>query len=242
MSEYLNDTAESEAERSFSEARKASAKPWRQCVHCGAVGSTSSVNIEACPGNSSGYMHQWIFLDDKPAAESDITIETMDAAIKFVKDLITEPSLSLLVIDLGESCVVKQEAGRLVDLPLGKNTYSFIEGNVHHWHFTFDEVRAAIDGHKQFAIEPPVPRIENVADKFYLVTTATGNAGGNYLWPEDYTALCSLAKQAGAAQDLPIFDPTAQTGGTWAQVYYGIGDNLVKIEDAAEVNIWRFRK
>jgi len=76
----------------------------------------------------------------------------------------SQPSLSLIVVDLDDSCVVKVERGELPVISCIR--LSDIGGNTQVVDGTFSELRAAIEGDK------PVPRNEQMATSYYCLKVA----------------------------------------------------------------------
>lgn len=145
-----------------------------------------------------------------------------------------QPELQLLLIDLGDSTVVKVEKGQWDDGKLlcrGERSDS-----VKVFYEPFTVVRDAIDA-------KPVPRIETLADRFTLI-----HAGGTKSFTKDeYYALCELA-----GHNLPI----GHEGGKWERLNthdwaqgkkdaaeQGYGINAFSFEEAiAPVKIWRYTR
>ena len=118
--------------------------------------------------------------------------------------------LSLLVIDLGDSCVVKVEKGDVsqLDLPLDSDR---IISNSWIYDGTFTDIRAAIDA---LADEPPVPRIERTFSKgLKLDYDLISQNEIGVLSQEDYDALSELA-----GKSLPVYEPRK---GEWKQIDAG---------------------
>lgn len=140
--------------------------------------------------------------------------------VPYPKNKMTE--LQLLVIDLGDACVVKVEKGRLEDELLNVRDYDYIIDPVGTVRGSFDEVRKAIDGEK------PVPRIERQTDngaycRLILPTPLTGIS----LSANEVHALSQLA-----GHPLPIYE-----GGTWTDLMpkNGVGWEL-------PINVWRYTR
>lgn len=138
----------------------------------------------------------------------------------------TEPqanvSRSLLVIDLGDSCVVKIEKG---DDPMLQFEHLYYSGNSPHlFPRTFEQVRDAID--QQLASgEPPLPRIEHYGNDMLLIVSGMRPlrlGGGDIdlsaepapdilqLTVSGYNALSELA-----GHPLPIWSPRK---GNWTEL------------------------
>jgi len=125
--------------------------------------------------------------------------------------------LQLLVIDLGDACVVKVEKGEL-DLPLF-HTFSQ-DKSVRLSGHTFDELRKAIDGEKPaIRLEDGYDEVGNFmlfTDKSWLVISS-----------QQYDALSKLA-----GHPLPIYE-----GGKWTDLMpkNGVGWEL-------PINVWRYTR
>lgn len=114
-----------------------------------------------------------------------------------------DTSLSLLVIDLGDSCVVKVERGSPRGFEILTDAGFVNEGDTKVFRKSFAAVREAIDG------ESNLPRILKKDDGRYELQfkTYAGNSHRSFK-REAYAALCEIA-----GHPLPIYD-----GGTWEQL------------------------
>ena len=172
-----------------------------QCIHCKLISSDNNP-VEECKVSAC---HDWGV---------------------FTPDAEPEPSLSLLVIDLGDSCVVKEERGQLPNLPesIGVITHGDSHtGDTFLVSTDFPELRSAIDG------ERPVPRIER------------GNGGGYRLFDCNDKfghELCEDAfrvYQETVGKPLPIYEC-----GKWERL-----DGKFNPMDAygeLPVKVWRYRR
>ena len=132
--------------------------------------------------------------------------------------------LQLLVIDLGDACVVKVEKGGQVvinSLPL-PSVAIYQEHEPKVVTTTFDELRKAIDGVK------PVPRIErelmaNTYERYYVHFYDTQ-------YPLPLNAYDALSQLVG--KPLPIYE-----GGKWTDLMpkNGVGWEL-------PINVWRYTR
>jgi hypothetical protein len=123
--------------------------------------------------------------------------------------------LSLLVIDLGDSCVVKVEKGEIDMVPVGMRFGSI--------RITQHFERLKNDLSEMFDESRPVPRIERCGDakypEFYDLIGPIGHA--DRFGDESYKALSQLA-----GHDLPIYEPELQ--GTWTELYpFDVPDSAV---------------
>ena len=130
--------------------------------------------------------------------------------------------LWLLIVDVGESCVVKVERGDnsylfyTYEKGCDKTSYRLETGKTHTIHCSFDKLKAVIDAH--FAAEKPVPRIERYGVDYksrglyrLIFDNSYKHVDQAYL-----DNLNELARQAGAVADLLIWRGGA---GTWTQIY-----------------------
>ncbi len=138
----------------------------------------------------------------------------------------TPPELQLLVIDLGDSCVVKVEQGavNIQEVQLGPiNTDSLYRRGITISELAFTQLRSAIDGEK------PVPRIERHNSTGLSVHYTHRFDGTNYenIGQDAYAALSELA-----GKPLPIW-----TDGTWEDLLpkKGLGWEL-------PLGIWRYTR
>jgi hypothetical protein len=125
-----------------------------------------------------------------------------------------EPELSLLVIDLGDSCVVKVEKGILPSAfagnLLGVGDVSYVTGFVRSKEAPlvvccgFEKVRTAIDA----LGDKPVPRIDQSKTDPDLVVLRDGRNAPFPIPKSHYHTLCTIA-----GHDLPIYEP--KQAGTW---------------------------
>jgi len=144
------------------------------------------------------------------------------------------PELQLLVIDLGDACVVKVEKGGQVvinSLPL-PSVAIYQEHEPKVVTTTFDEVRKAIDGVK------PVPRIELDAEGAYRFYPYAGSNLPSFIFNAvDIDALCQLA-----GKPLPIHE-----GGKWEQlVPFSLQildiSTSTPLDGGSGVKIWRYTR
>lgn len=139
------------------------------------------------------------------------------------------PSLSLLVCDLGESCVVHIEQGDMSKVyAVEGGMFRIIPGSTAVHQVPFIDVKAAIDA-LVGEDEKPLPRIQRTVDinNHYRLYTETFPSGHGATFVEsDLDALNQLARQAGAASDLPIWAPKPK--GVWTRLpdYSDIGMNF----------------
>lgn len=158
-----------------------------------------------------------------------------------------QPEIQLLLIDLGDSTVVKAEKGE-IGLKLGNGIWRLDAAELAYrqnvFACPFEQVRDAING------EGPVPRIEidptdGRYDLHYAIEQIPGEASRS-MKPEAYQALCELA-----GKPLPIWE-----GGKWERLNthdwaqgkkdaaeQGYGINAFSFEEAiAPVKIWRYTR
>lgn len=180
---------------------------------------------------------------------------SLHGAVEFgggVNILNTRPDdASLIVVDFGESCgtVIKVEhgdsspkgiLGRLMTT-IGGTVRSRTGERIATFDADFLDVKAAIDA--QFAVEPPVPRLEYLEED-QLCLTFKGSGSGKIiteaLSEQYYKHLNILAKQAGATQNLPIYDPQTASHGAWTRLLEE-GDPAPSVQGhRSPVSIWRF--
>lgn len=114
------------------------------------------------------------------------------------------PNLSLLVIDLGDACIIRVEQG---SFSLECEPYGILyKGDTSLARRTFTKLRAAIDGEK------PTPRIEQhpqIKERHYLHYFWDGN-GCMPLTAQQYDDLTEI----NGGVPLPIYEPT----GRWEQI------------------------
>ena len=136
-----------------------------------------------------------------------------------------KPQLQLLVIDLGDSCVVKIESGSR-----GHNVE--VDGR---WYTLtncptvilrpFPELRDAIEGEK------PVPRIERHSHRYMLFAQRHGTAF--QMLGLHYEAFCELA-----GKPLPIYE-----GGKWEElIALQAKDESGNWRDAKALTVWRYTR
>lgn len=144
------------------------------------------------------------------------------------------PSLSLLVIDLGDCCVVRVEKGCWAWPTIGDlHLDSMGEGGRVLIDKPFADLRAALEGGK------PVPRIEREGDDHLRVWTSYSphSSGGSLtktfnINQEDYDALSELC-----GKPLPIWEGN----GTWEQLYpfnESVGAQMPELG----LRIWRYTR
>lgn len=137
-----------------------------------------------------------------------------------------EPELQLLVIDLGDSCVVKVESGKTPFenmIPSTGATFAIFNNEAQIFRRSFDAFRAAIDALEG---DKPVPRIEHVCDETYEILGLLGQGQGTI----EHNALESLNLLAG--KPLPVWTPRT---GTWKE--------LTNSKDCTQdelPRVWRF--
>lgn len=131
---------------------------------------------------------------------------------------VDEPELQLLILDMGDVCIVRVEQGdgKFPHKTLGIGT-AWALNNTYLDKRPFTELRSAIDGEK------PVPRIERRDNRespwVYQLFDISG-ADKNYLTPAEYTALSELA-----GKPLPIYE-----GGKW--------EELIALQSKDEYGDW----
>jgi len=128
-----------------------------------------------------------------------------------------EPTLQLLVIDLGDSCVVRMEKGTL-DV-LDPSDMHQMDGGVYAINMPFPQLRSAIDGEK------PVPRIETELNQSgytdYILRYKDGDTiCVQFLTQSQFTTLSELA-----GKPLPIYEC-----GKW--------DELIALQSKDEYGDW----
>lgn len=152
-----------------------------------------------------------------------------------------DTSLSLLVIDLQTSCVVKVERGEY-DIYTGHEIAPAIydpvrEGQSVTDHRPFTELRNAIDGDK------PVPRIEKnlpcnkpYTGIYQLITSEDDEAKMHTLYQHEIDALSELA-----GKPLPIYTPTE---GKWERIGRQVQGHgpVFDLSDDLPVKIWRYTR
>lgn len=118
----------------------------------------------------------------------------------------SEPTLSLLIIDLGESCVVKVEKGNPGELfpKIIVSAYKDSTAVISVPFSGFESVKASIDALEG---EKPVPRIEWDGDAYTLHCDGAICFRGTH-----YDAFCKLAGNV----KIPIYEPVP---GTWKRLY-----------------------
>jgi hypothetical protein len=140
----------------------------------------------------------------------------------------SEPSLSLLIIDLGDSCVVKVEKGDDLHLPgiaissAGTSDRASLCDN------SFPEVKAAIDAMDS---EKPVPRIEVVGPTLYLPTVYSlhfKNGREITLSSEQFEELCQLA-----GVTIPVYE-----GGKWTD----LTEKPNQCFEQLPLSVWRYTR
>lgn len=137
-----------------------------------------------------------------------------------------EPSLSLLVIDLGDNVIIKTERGE-IDIKLGGVTYQCRTSGLQDTSlYSFADVRAVINGEK------PVPRIERDATcftrHFHIYFDPNDENACFPLSGDLYDALSTLA-----GKPLPIYN-----GGVWEEVGH-IDDDVYNNID---LRVWRYSR
>lgn len=133
---------------------------------------------------------------------------------------VAEPSLSLLVVDFGDGCIIKCEQGDFnqIDAAALLVTGSTCMDNVAITSYSFLELQKSIDAH--FAEDKPLPRLEyshtsgERDDEYVMYTFHGSNNRDGYLLDADLAVINELARQAGATRDLPIYEPK----GKWVQL------------------------
>lgn len=153
-------------------------------------------------------------------------------------------TLSLLVVDLGEHCLVKPDIGTCELLPsFYPHVIKLTVGYPQLFPCTFAEVKAAID--KLAAVTPPVPRIErndsgNGNFPYRILDT---NICGSFLTQQDYNALSYII-----GKPLPIWMPSH---GVWKRLFpfelvptntiQATSDWLISVEEQMPISVWRFQ-
>jgi len=152
--------------------------------------------------------------DAKPETEES----TWQSPIYYGKTSATE--LQLLVVDMGDSCVVKVEKGEFewtVAHTFNVDKSVMLSGH------TFAKLKEAIDGVK------PAPRIERDFAGYVMIYRGGRQTGATRMMEIDYDALSELA-----GKPLPIYE-----GGTWEDLLprpeIGIGWEL-------PIGVWRYKK
>jgi hypothetical protein len=135
-----------------------------------------------------------------------------------------ENELDVLVIDLGDYCVVKVEKGEIA-FKIGEILWLLYESQAKLMYKDFNAIREAIE-------QKPVPRIEvdrNSMNYYRVVTNHVLESP--LICPDTYKALSQLA-----GKPLPVWE-----GGKWERLPKTseyIGDPL----DGTGVTIWRFTR
>lgn len=135
------------------------------------------------------------------------------------------PELQLLVIDLGDSCVVKAEKGEIGEVLDSMLPPRWVIENSILFNKPFDEVRAAID------LDKPLPRIERNFKGTRLFTPQ--HPEGIVLPPDGYRSLCMLA-----TADIPIW---TDNPGEWTQLA-GEGYPSAAFGETLPCSIWRYTR
>lgn len=138
-----------------------------------------------------------------------------------------QPELQLLVIDLGDSCVVKVEKGSVSHIAFAglqwqDNTTLFCNK-------PFSELRTAIEG------DPPTPRIVKLeSSSGYVLDVGPSESGAcrdyERISRRGYEALSKLAGKA-----LPVHD-----GGKWTKRL--ASDSKVGVDIGTGIAIWKFER
>ena len=137
-----------------------------------------------------------------------------------------ENELQLLVIDLGDYCVVKVEKGEIA-FKIGEILWLLYESQAKLMYKDFNAIREAIE-------QKPVPRIERAESRYVdgaLIIQSGGGEFQHYLSPEVFDALSQLV-----GKPLPVWE-----GGKWTRLPKTseyISDPL----DGTGVTIWRFTR
>ncbi len=208
-----------------------------QCPECGWVADSGSVcpkclrTVDAIISEARGENNVMQTPKDFMCPYCHTTIVNLENHLVFCK-CYPSPSLQLLVIDLGESCVVKVEKGgtqedytRLGGCITGDalaTGHSFIR------YEPFDKVKAAIDAMEGDKPDGSQPFIQKDSDVDYHVYVPSQNSYASFdIKRVQYDALCDIA-----GIKIPIW-----TGGTWKL--------LVAKENVHEdypFEVWRFTK
>lgn len=132
--------------------------------------------------------------------------------------------LQLLVIDLGDSCVVKVEKGDEITANFGTDWWFRVTDAdiVRH---TFADIRAAIDALEE---KPPVPRIAVNGDVGYWLFREDGDGIGWPICKSQYDILSQLA-----GKPLPIWTPKK---GEWEPLTES------PVFDDLPCEIWRYTR
>lgn len=158
-----------------------------------------------------------------------------------VCDGTTEPALSLLVIDLGDRCVVKVEKGDMSDKGVIAHLCYYVSGiervrvgPVIVFDMPFIDVQDAINRH--FATgEKPLPRIDPPTNGNY--TLHVGNVVKPYTFEVPFEMLNALSQLAG--HPLPVWTG----GGEWVQLaQVGRLSMEPHAEDRTDCQVWRFTR
>lgn len=149
------------------------------------------------------------------------------------------PALSLLIMDMTDQCIMRVERGKIT-AAMWPTFYSdadyqqLWDSGTFAVDKTFPNLKSQID--KDFAVEPPIPRLMKVKNSYQF--TYSGPITQEWskpmpvtteLFGMEYDALNTLAKQAGATQDLPIYDSQTASRGVWT-----------RLPSIPEIAIWRF--
>jgi hypothetical protein len=135
-----------------------------------------------------------------------------------------ENELDVLVIDLGDYCVVKVEKGEIA-FKIGEILWLLYESQAKLMYKDFNAIREAIE-------QKPVPRIEVDGNRMNYYRVVTNHVlESPLICPDTYKALSQLA-----GKPLPVWK-----GGKWERLPKTseyIGDPL----DGTGVTIWRFTR
>jgi len=133
-----------------------------------------------------------------------------------------KPTLSLLVIDLGDECYVRVEKGSMPHTSTDPFKDKGFYGKSSVVKCTFPELRKAIDGEK------PIPRLERDIDEDGTHIRVMNNGPVTNFGEYAYKVLCEIA-----GQEIPIYDCGLWTRLTSPRQY---GD------DDTDIAIWRYRR
>lgn len=202
----------------------------QRCKHCGLLGDWSDVpkvgnmTREIDSRNQTTYWHDRCYeslVGEKQAKEQRKHEDKMKQIV--AQQMETEPSLSLLVCDFGESCCIKAEKGEWqLNTEQHPSHPWVLEGDAYVYPVPFADLRQAIE-------QRPVPRIERdeYTSKTYRLYAGSEARGFEKLYQTDIDALSELA-----GKPLPIWK-----GGTWEEVghidYYG--------RNNADLRVWRYK-
>ncbi len=183
-------------------------------IVCADCGHDDHMHRHAHTGTNSG----GFVCEDWQGCSCKNTFETV---IESYKKSMNEPELQLLIIDMGDCCVVKVEQGRWDGGKLlcrGGRTDS-----VKVFYEPFTVLREAIE-------QKPVPRIEADLTDDYRVFVSETEVQSEPICRETYNALSQLA-----GKPLPVW-----SGGTWTEVVRA--GNMVEGYPQTDFSVWRYER